>query len=387
MMTDIGIERISFYIPRTYLDLSTLAQRSGADPDKFLNGIGQHKNAIPPHDEDVVTMAAEAAHPIIEACGSDGIDTLLFATESGIDQSKSAGLYVSRLLNLPRQCRNVELKQACYSATAALQMACGYVTRKPERKVLIIASDVARYDLDSPGEATQGAGAVAMLISATPNILTVEPVSGCYSEDIMDFWRPNYRKTPLVDGKYSAIKYLHALKHAWADYQDNGGRAFNDFGQFCYHLPFSRMAEKAQKHLATLNQAQMDRNHIKAGMTYNRDVGNCYSAALYLSLISMLETYDGDLADQAIGLFSYGSGATAEFFSGTVSADYKDYLFTQRHQALLHERTALGYEEYLEYWHAPDPQNGAETLIPQTGHGRYKLTKIDNHKRHYECAA
>lgn len=382
-MMKIGIEHISFYIPRQYLHLATLAEHHGTDPEKFSRGIGQDKIAVPSHDEDVVTMAAEAASPLIEACGVEGIDTLLFATESGIDQAKSAGLYVHRLLNLPNQCRNVELKQACYSATAALQMACGYVARKPDRKVLIIASDVARYDLDSSGEATQGAGAVAMLISANPKIMEVEATSGCYSEDIMDFWRPNYRKTPLLDGKYSALKYLHSLAHAWNDYQANGGREFSEFAQFCYHLPFTRMGVKAHRHLATLNKAQIDENLIKPGMVYNRQIGNCYSAALYLSLISMLENYEGDLSGKPVALFSYGSGATAEFFSGVVQAGYRDHLFTNHHRTLIAERTALNYTDYLDYWNVPDPQDGIEIVMEKAARGRYRLTKIHEHKRHY----
>ena len=62
---------------------------------------------MPGHDEDVVTMAAEAAKPIIDQHGADGIDTILFATETGIDQSKSAGIYVQRRLGLPSNLRNV----------------------------------------------------------------------------------------------------------------------------------------------------------------------------------------------------------------------------------------------------------------------------------------
>lgn len=387
MSVKVGIEYISFYIPKQFLGLDTLAQQHGVDPDKFRHGIEQEKIAIPSHDEDIVTMGAEAAAPIVQANGTDGIDTLLFATETGIDQSKSAGIYVHRLLGLSQKARNVELKQACYSSTAALQMACGYVARRPDRKVLIIASDVSRYDLNSPGEATQGAGAVAMLISADPKVMEIEPISGCHSEDVMDFWRPNYRKTPIVDGKYSAMKYLQSLAHSWTDYQDNGGRPFSDFAQFCYHIPFTKMAEKAHRHLASINKTDIDKGLINPGMIYNRQIGNCYNASLYISLVSMLENCETDLANQNIALFSYGSGATAEFFSGVVQENYKDQLFIDKHQALLDNRTALSYEDYLKYWHAPDPQDGDEYIIAPTNQARYRLSKIDKHKRYYDVAA
>lgn len=382
-MTKIGIENLSFYVPRNYLDLAVLAKRQNIDQAKFYRGIGQEKFAVPCHDEDIVTLAAEAARPIVENCGIDEIDTVLFATETGIDQSKSAGIYVHRLLGLPANCRNVELKQACYSATAALQLACGYVARKPDKKVLVIASDVSRYDLDSPAEATQGCGAVAMLVSANPAIIEIDPFSGCYTEDIMDFWRPNHRKTPLVDGKYSAMKYLQSLGHAWDDYRKNGGRDYADLAQFCYHLPFSRMGQKAHRQLASLNKTPVDNDRCEPGMIYNRQIGNCYAASLYLSLISMLENTEQDLSGRAVGLFSYGSGSVAEFLSGVVQPGYQAHLYKSHHQDLLTDRTALDYDDYLTLWHAPDPQDGQLVEIPAAARGRYRLAKIDEHKRHY----
>ncbi|MEM7520188.1 MAG: hydroxymethylglutaryl-CoA synthase, partial [Pseudomonadota bacterium] len=355
-MIKVGIDKISFYVPQHYIALSTMAERNGIDPEKFSKGIGQNKISMPGHDEDVVTLAAEAAAKALEGVDVSAIDTVLFATETGIDQSKAAGVYVHELLKLPRRCRVVELKHACYSGTAALQLACGHVTRKPDRKVLVIASDISRYDLDSAAEATQGCGAVAMVVSADPRILEIEPMSGCHSEDIMDFWRPNYRKTPLVDGKYSTIKYLHALTGAWEDYRDNDGRAFNEMAQICYHIPFTRMAAKAHRHLSNLNKAQNDLARIEPGLVYNREVGNCYAASLYLSLTSMLETLETDLSERPVGLFSYGSGAVAEFFSAVVQPGYRDHLLGQHHQGLLDNRVSLSYDDYREMWHAPDPQ-------------------------------
>ncbi len=124
---------------------------------------------------------------------------------------------------MSNRCRVVELKQACYSATAAIQMACALVARDPSKKVLVVASDVARYDLNSSGEATQGCGAAALLISANPRLVEIHPESGNYTEDVMDFWRPNYRSTALVDGKYSTKIYLKALKLAWQHYQEQTG--------------------------------------------------------------------------------------------------------------------------------------------------------------------
>lgn len=378
-----GLEAISFYTPRLYVGLDTLATHHGIDPAKFSKGIGQEKIALPGHDEDIVTMAAEAARPLVDRCGVDGIDTVLFATETGIDQSKAAGIYLHRLLGLPSNCRNVELKQACYSATAALQLACSYVARKPSRKVLVIASDVARYDLDSSGEATQGAGAVAMLISATPKILEIGTISGLFTEDVMDFWRPNYRRTPFVDGKYSTLRYLNAMTMAWRDYQAQGGLAYDDFAHFCYHLPFSRIGEKAHQRLAKEAKATLDPAQAQLGMLYNRIVGNTYAASVYLAILSTLENSNENLEGKYLGIYSYGSGATGEFYDAKVLPGYRDHLLIDRHTEMLAQRDAVSYEEYVKLWHAVEVSDTGSANIPNEAHGRYRLSSIDEHKRIY----
>ena len=142
----IGIDRISLYSSHYYVDLKNLAIERNVDPEKFYLGIGQEKMAVPAPDEDVVTLGANSAYPLKKSGELSDVDLLLFSTESGIDQSKSAGIYVHQLLELSPRCRTVELKQACYSGTAALQLAVQYVAGNPDKKVLVIAADIARYD-------------------------------------------------------------------------------------------------------------------------------------------------------------------------------------------------------------------------------------------------
>src|SRR5699024_1578220 len=125
----------------------------------------------------------------------DKVDLIMFGTESGIDHSKSAGIYVHQLLGLNPEARTIELKQACYGATAALQLAKGHIALHPESIVLVIASDIARYGLNTPGEVTQGAGAVALIMSANPKVMVLEDENAYLTSDIMDFWRPTYSTT------------------------------------------------------------------------------------------------------------------------------------------------------------------------------------------------
>lgn len=382
----LGIDRISFYTSQYFIDLKTLATARGVEPDKFYVGIGQEKMGIPPPDEDVVTMAASAAFRLKEQGTLEGVEALLFATESGVDQSKAAGMFVHGLLGLPERCRVVELKQACYSATAALRMAMGLVAMKPKSKVLVIASDVARYALGSPGESTQGCGAVAFTVSANPRLLAIDPEAGFYADDVMDFWRPNYLSEALVDGKYSTLVYIKALLESWKQYAAESGRSLNDFARFCYHIPFTRMAEKAHQKLAKGISDEDLQKIIGESLIYSRSAGNCYSASLYVGLASLFDNAVEDLAGKRIGFYSYGSGCVGEFFSGVVQEDYRNSLFTEAHQQMLAGRTELTFQQYEDIYHYGIPTDGGDHTFPQYRTGPFRFAGIQEHKRIYAKA-
>src|SRR5690625_3135270 len=192
MTLKIGIDKIGFYTPHLYVDMNKLAVARNEEPAKFTIGIGQDRMSVSPVTQDPTTLAANAALSIVDDVDREKIDFVMFSTETGIDHSKSAGVYVHNLLELNPNARTIEMKQACYSATAAIQLANGHIALNPDSKVLILASDIARYGLATPGEVTQGAGAVALIISADPKIMTLEDESTFLTDDIMDFWRPTY---------------------------------------------------------------------------------------------------------------------------------------------------------------------------------------------------
>ena len=381
---NVGIESLSLYTPGYYLDLALLADERGVAHGKYVDGIGQERMAVPAPDEDVVTMGANAARQALEGIDRNQIDTLIFATESGIDQSKAAGIYVHSLLDLPSRCRTFEVKQACCSSTAALQMALASVAMKPKRKALIIAADVARYGFDSAGEPTQGAGAVAMVISSDPKLMVIHPEYGAYTEDVMDFWRPNYMNEALVDGKYSIKVYLNALSESWKSYQEDGGKAFEDMHRFCYHLPFTRMAAKAHRHLVKECSAELDEAQIADGLQYNRQIGNCYTASLYIGLLSLLENSEEDLGNKCVGLFSYGSGCMGSFFAGTVCEGYREALHSTLHAKILQDRESLDFPTYEKFYQHELPTDGSDYHIATYKTGAYRLAGVSAHKRLYE---
>ena len=384
----IGIDKIGFYAPDLYVDMRELATAREIEPDKFTIGIGQEKMAIAPMTQDPVTLAANAALNLLDEADKKAIDLVIFGTESGIDQSKSAAVYVHELLGLNPAARCFEIKQACYGATAGIQMAKGHVALNPESNVLVLASDIARYGLNSSGESTQGAGAVAIVISSDPKIMVLENKSAYYTSDIMDFWRPSYSDTAFVDGKFSNEQYILFFETVWKQYKSKSGLAFKDFEALCFHVPYTKMGLKALKPVLEAEGTKEDQERIltnyQKSIQYNKVVGNIYTGSLYLSLLSLLEQTNGLKEGSRIGLFSYGSGAVGEFFTGILQPNYQDQLNRVQNADRLSSRRKISVEEYESLFKQELPIDGSTIELDiESDSAPICLAGLSENKRQY----
>ena len=345
----IGIDKMAFYTPNYVLDLVTLAKSRGDEPDKYTIGIGQNRQTVVPNFEDVVTMGANAAIKIMTADDREKTDLIIFATESGIDNSKSSALYIQKLLGFSEFVRTIELKQACYAGTYGLMQARDYVATHPGRRVLVVASDIARYGLSTPGEVTQGAGAIAMIVSETPKIVSINTDSVYMSRNVSDFWRPVDRQEALVDGHLSTDIYKEMFLTLWQRYQLKTKQQLNDFAGFAFHLPYTKMGKKALDQIineATLAHQQKLTHHLQASQKFNREVGNLYTGSVYLSLLSLL-SYATDLkSGDKLAIFSYGSGAEAELYSVTLQNGFENHVPAKMTQQLLSKRQLVSVNQY-----------------------------------------
>jgi len=383
-----GIDEINFYTPNYYLDLKTFAKARGQEISKFYEDLGQKKMSITPPNEDVVTLAANAVWPLLQGSDVSNIEMVLFATETGADLSKAAATYIHRFFNLPKRCRVVELKQACYSATFGLQMGLSWLHQNIGKKVLLLASDIAHYEFNSVAESSQGSGAVAMLLSAKPRLLEIEPEAGFCTREAMDFWRPNYSEFALVDGRLSCDVYIRFVEETWQQYARLTGRKFVDHDRFCYHVPLAKLVEAAHKKLARINgMGNLTRDQIEhqvgKSLLYNREVGNCYTASLYVSIISLLENVAEDLTGKLVGLYSYGSGSVGEFFAARVVPGYKDWLRREAHQEMLNTRQELSFAEYEDFYHFKVPTDDRIFELPEWRVGKFRLKAFRQHQRIY----
>ncbi len=413
MKTRVGVQALGVAVPRRYVDMADLAVARGVDPAKYLQGLGAQQMAVADASEDTVALAATAGQRALAAAGVDGgkLGLLVVGTETGVDHSKPVASFVQGLLGLPRAMRVYDTQHACYGGTAGLMAAAEWIASGAAagRSALVICSDIARYGLKTAGEPTQGAGAVALLVSEQPDVLELDfGLSGAFSAHVHDFWRPLGQREAQVDGHYSVKCYLEALAGAYADWKARAltrealapGRAglpSEQLARICYHVPFCKMARKAHLQVRRVDleasgvtyDAAVEAREAQEGLasfeaqvapslSVCARVGNVYTGSLYLSLAGLLHAQAAELAGKRVGLFSYGSGCTSEFFSGVVGAKAAQRLAALELGRLLDARERVSVEEYERVL----GQDASALPLPRAS-GGFQFAGVKAHQRQY----
>jgi len=266
-----GIDDIAIYIPRLYLDAADFAKARGLDPEKLERGLGIGQMAIVDTNQDPACLAANACLRVMQKnkLTPDKIGRLYVATESSFDESKAMNSYVIGMLEQVYgkdtfgHCGGIECKFACVSGSYALYDNTNWIRAgEAENKyALVVVSDIAKYDLGSSGEVTQGAGAIAMLLNDNPRLLSFDPkVTATSIKNEYDFYRPFGKETPIVHGQYSNLLYLIQVKNALIDYKrkvkktgliklKDGETILDHVDYLNMHLPYSNMGKKALAYL------------------------------------------------------------------------------------------------------------------------------------------
>jgi hydroxymethylglutaryl-CoA synthase len=395
-MTQVGIDAIGIAVPHAYLDLADLAQARGVPPSKYVEGLGLRRMAVAAAWEDPVALAVNAARWMFASAGADPeqVGLCVVGTETAVDHSKPIAAWLHRLVGLPQRVRSYEAKHACFGGTAGLLAAMDWIASGSARgrTALVVCTDIARYPLRSAGEPTQGAGAVALLVSARPRLLTLEPgVSGSYTSEVNDFWRPLYSKDAVVDGHHSVDCYLDALAGAYGAWKEASATAdvHGDLARRIYHVPYGKMARKAHRHsrmLDGLGEAEADAtfaDEVATSLAFPAEVGNVYTGSLYLALASLLHHEAGAIEGRRIGLFSYGSGCVAESFAGRVASGAGAFAAQLRLDAPLTDRRRCTVAEY-EAIRALDASADSRPVGEHQGRaGEVAFAGVDGERRVY----
>ena len=367
-MIAVGIEAMNVFGGTAYLDVMELARHRRLDSVRFENLLMKEKAVALPC-EDPVSFAVNAARPVVDTLSEaekDRIELLITCTESGIDFGKSMSTYIHHYLELNRNCRVFEIKQACYSGTAGLQMAMNFVLSQvsPGAKALVIATDISRFmvtatgnDLSSDGafaEPSSGAGAVALLVSDTPYVMQLDVgANGYYGYEVMDTCRP-LPDHEAGDADLSLMSYLDCCEQAYLEYAKRVSDVDyrETFQYLSFHTPFGGMVKGAHRDMmrrtvkAAPAEIEQDfRQRVMPGLMYCQRVGNIMGATVFLSLASTIDHGRFD-TPKRIGVFSYGSGCCSEFYSGVVTAKGQARLRGFDVQGQLDRRYRLSMDEY-----------------------------------------
>ena len=360
-MKTFGIDALDYYIPPISLPIEELANARKIEAAKLEFGLGLKHMSVPDVDEDTASMAANALLRLIQNNNIDPrkIGRIYLGTESGLDASKPSATYAvgaveEKLKNKHgercfKNCDVVDLTFACIGAVDALQNCLDWVKNGVKRKAIVLASDVAKYDLKSPGEYTQGAGAIALLINENPSILEIKDQWGIAMESVGDFFKPRrliknkdlknikindlinsekeeieiYFEEPVFDGYYSNECYENRVTEALEHFKSISKINYlKDWDHLIFHLPYAfhgrRMILdlwmnwlKENNLFSTLENeigfyTEEDKstwrksaaksnlfktfikNKIKAGEKASSMIGNMYTASIFMSLLSFL---------------------------------------------------------------------------------------------------
>lgn len=379
-MTKFGVDAASFYVPSLYLEIKDLAEKRGIEPAKLEKGLGLHKMALPDVHEDAATFAAEALLKLIQDFNLNPreISRVYLGTESALDAAKPTATYAVQMLEeflteefgerVFKHCDVVDMTFACIGAVDALHNALDFVRANPAKKAVVIASDYAKYELASSGEYTQGGGAVALLVSANPKLIEIDNNWGVATESVFDFFKPRrhfskddfptapenfpdkievFTDEPVFDGQYSNVCYQDRIREAYEHYKDQTFtvRPYEDWRYLIFHLPYAfhgkrvfteiyslenhldySDAEKQKTIAKSEDYINFINEKIEKSQRASSEIGNMYTASIFMALLSALQTSfneSEDLAEKEIGFLAYGSGSKSKVFVGKVSPKWK----------------------------------------------------------------
>lgn len=327
----VGICDMALYVPKLFLPIATLAEARNLEYVKLNKGLGLNKMVVPDVHEDAATMAANAVAELIEKNNLDPrkVGRIYLGTESALDGAKPTATYVLEMLRRKyrstygvdcfQNCDVVDLTFACVGGVDALHNTLDWVRGDEDRIGIVVTSDFAKYELESGGEYTQGAGAVAMLIKHNPRLMVIDDVFGVATQGVHDFYKPRrsfhkkdviievltlagvdnidaeeilnkipktlsvnglldendsylelYKDTPVFDGQYSNWTYQNRIREAYLNYCRNAKFKNQDledkdilsqWERLIFHLPYAFHAKRIASELFMYSMKNQGRWH------------------------------------------------------------------------------------------------------------------------------
>jgi len=409
-----GIDAIAFDVAKINLPIKTLANARNIEADKLEKGLGLIKMTLPDFHQDVVVFGANALTRLIldQKIDLSEIDRIYVATESAIDNSKPIASYLVALIEqkfgdgILSSCDVVDFTFACVAGVDAMQNCIDYVRLNPIKKAIVVTTDFAKYDLNSSGEYTQGAGAVAILITSSPRIIAFENNWATATKGVFDFFKPLrsisktditgnenndswfgnleaeiefHKDQPVFDGQYSNQCYMDRTKEAYfrlkllMNYKLS---LYNSWTSICMHLPYSfqgrRMLSEIfaldaenividcgeslldyQNKLKEVSKSEAYKNFVTQKLQpaelASSLIGNLYTGSIFMGFLSTLSYfYDNkiDISGNKFGFMAYGSGSKSKVFEGIIQPDWASAIEKVNLFESLEKSFAIDFETY-----------------------------------------
>ncbi len=374
----IGIEKLGIYPASLCLDLGDLCRARGMDAERTLADLMIQERGLNPTWEDAVTMGVNAAGPALTAEDRAAVGLLLVGTESSVDQEKPVSSWIHHYLGLPDDCLNLEVKHACFAATGALDLATAWLesSQARGRKALLVATDQTTLHLGKPWEPVGGAGAVAVLLSRTPRLIAYEDGKfGVHAEEVSDVIRPT-KRVETGNSETSLFSYLTGVEGAYRKYVEAVGAVDFDtyFKKVVYHVPFGGMTFRAHKSIlrdyTSIPNREAPAHYERktaASLVYNRRMGATYGASTFIALTGLVDTSDDLVAGDRIGLFAYGSGSCAQFYSALLLPEARAVTRATDLARQLDARRRVSVSEYEALEIARDASIAVPEFVPDRG--------------------
>ncbi|GEP49869.1 hydroxymethylglutaryl-CoA synthase [Flavobacterium noncentrifugens] len=407
-----GIDAISFDVAKIRLPIKTLAQARNIEPEKLEKGLGLLKMTLPDKHQDAVVFGANALTKLVLENDIDlkEISRIYVGTESGIDSSKPIGSFLTTLIeqkfgeNILSECDVVDFTFACIGGVDALQNCLDYVRLNPHKKAIVVTSDIAKYDLESTGEYTQGAGALAMLIASNPRIIAFENNWAVNTKGVFDFFKPYrsiskqeitgnetnenwfgnleaeieiHKDQPVFDGQYSNQCYMDRTRHAYFQFKklkNTTETLYNSWKNIIMHLPYSFQGRRMLPEIYSLDsknisvdsdgsdyQAKLKEvaktddyksfvnEKLQPAEIASSLIGNLYTGSIFMGFLSALSHFDQmneDISDQTFGFLAYGSGSKSKVFEGTIQPEWKSAISKVKLFQTLEQSFEIDFETY-----------------------------------------
>ena len=410
----IGIDAIAFDVAKIHLPIPTLAKARNIEPEKLIKGLGLLKMTLPDLHQDTVVFGANALTKLIleNDITLDEVTRIYVGTESAIDSSKPISSFLVALMEQKfgestlSHCDVVDFTFACIGGVDALQNCIDFVTLNPTQKAIVVTTDFAKYDLNSTGEYTQGAGALAMLISTNPRIIAFENQWATSTKGVFDFFKPYrtlskkeitqndanepwfnhleqeieiHKDQPVFDGQYSNECYMDRTREAYFAFKkikNTTETVYNSWESIIMHLPYAFQGRRMLSEIYTLdslNALFLDNKTVVEYQNRLKEIskseeyqdfisqklvpaelassliGNLYTGSIFMGLLSTLaHFYDAkkEIKGKKFGFLAYGSGSKSKVFEGTIQAHWQSAISNVKLFETLEKSVEIDFETY-----------------------------------------